>query len=120
MSTVTAATLRSLLEKSTLRTQTEALLQEDVEAALRSEGIAFTREVRLTPTDRVDFLVGSVAVELKTKGARNAVLAQLIRYAQSDRVEDILLVTTRYAHCQMPPELNGKRVLVALIQRGLA
>lgn len=119
--TYCADSLRRLLERAHLKHATEAELQVEIDDLLAEEGLVVQREARLTPTDRIDFLVeGGVGIEVKTQGARNSVLAQLIRYAQSDQVNELVLVTTRYGHCNIPPVLNGKRACVALVQSGLA
>lgn len=74
--------------------QTEASLQFGITNQLIMVGIEHTREVRLSPTDRIDFMVGAIGVEVKTGGSRTALIRQLHRYAQSGRVDELLLVTT--------------------------
>jgi hypothetical protein len=115
-----AADLRRIVERRLHFTGTELELQNELDWILVGLEIPMKREVCLTAKDRVDFLVGRVAVELKVDSARNAVLRQLLRYAQSERVDEILLVTTRYSHCNMPHEVSGKPIVVALIGSALA
>lgn len=43
------------------------------------------REVRLTPRDRIDFLVDGIGIEVKLAGSISALTRQLHRYAQSRR-----------------------------------
>lgn len=69
------------------------------------------REVVLSTEDRVDFLVEGIAVEIKVKCPANQVLRQLSRYAQHERVREILLLSVTRAPLQkLPRELNGKPV----------
>lgn len=86
-------------------------LQEGLAEALRSEGFELEREVRLDARNRIDLLVGRVGVEVKVAGRPDAVLRQLERYAESDLVDAIMLVTSRVRH-RVPAELNGKPVTV--------
>lgn len=73
-------------------------LHEGVAGVLTDAGIVFEREVVLSPRDRIDFLAGSTGIEVKVKGSAPLVLAQLIRYAHSDVIDRLVLVTNRNAH----------------------
>jgi hypothetical protein len=114
-SNVTAAQVRQALARYRMPVTPELALQDTVEKALRLEGLSFEREVR-RGADRIDFLVGSVGVELKVKGALSEVTRQLERYALWDEVTEVLLVTTRGHHLGMVPTLNGKPVLVHVVR----
>lgn len=96
----------------------ELVLQDTLAFALARDGITFEREVRLTPEDRIDFLVGGVGIELKIDGSGHRLLRQLSRYARSPRVERLIVVTTRAHHRMRPMTLSGKRVEFAFL-RGL-
>ena len=105
--------LSELLSGWRLRVYPEKTLQEDIESVLRESGISFNREFPLSKRDRVDFLVGSVAIEVKIKGSKTDVLRQLFRYAEHDRIREILLITTKAAHRSIDGEkLLGKDVSV--------
>lgn len=98
---------------------TEAELQEAVAQVLRGAGVAFEREVALSPAGRIDFLVDDVGLELKIDGGTVAVVRQLQRYAASPRVSSIVLATTRVRHAiglATLGELNGKTVHVARLR----
>ncbi len=56
-----------------------------------------------------------IGVEVKTQGALNAVIRQLHRYAHYPEVTELVLLTTRRRHGQVPRELNGKRVHVIFL-----
>lgn len=94
----------------------EAELQAGIATALQSGGVAFDREVVLGVGDRIDFVVGSIGVEVKLKASTNAVIRQLHRYAQVEALSSLLLVTSslRLASA-VPHELNGKTVAVFCI-----
>lgn len=85
--------------------------QDQLESWLKTTREFFLREVVLSKTDRVDFLVDGIAVELKVKCPANEILRQLARYAQHDEVREILLLSvTRAPLLKLPPTLNGKPV----------
>ncbi|PZO72649.1 MAG: hypothetical protein DI629_20670 [Mesorhizobium amorphae] len=73
---------------------TEAEAQRGVEAALARGGIGFEPQVILGPGERPDALTDDgVAIEIKVKGTRPAIMRQLTRYAAHDRVRALLLVS---------------------------
>lgn len=90
----------------------EKQLQDGIAMVLAPTGLAVSREHRLSPTDVIDFLVESVGVEVKIKGAVGAVQAQLERYATHDTVTELVLVTGRVQLTRMPRKLNGKPLTV--------
>ena len=83
----------------------EHYLQAGLAAALNAAAIAYQREVVLGPRDRIDFLAGTVGIEVKVAGSPARVAAQLLRYAHSDRVDALVLITTRRKHRALPPTL---------------
>lgn len=87
----------------------EETIQIGLAEALRRSGYEFVREARLSPTDRVDFLVeGGVAIEVKRQGSVGDLLRQLSRYASHDAVQEMLVVTARPQATDLPLELGGK------------
>ena len=116
---MTATELCTILEGQRFPCATEERLQVAVADHLTAAGVTFTREHRLSAEDRVDFLVGDVVVELKTKGSLAAVTRQLMRYAQYDHVRELLLVTSRMQLASVPKTLNGKPVHVSIQWGGL-
>jgi hypothetical protein len=93
----------------------EVGLHVGIEAALRAAGYDPQPEVRLTPHDRIDFLVGRVGVEVKIKGTRDALHRQLLRYAASPHVDELLAVTTVRAHRGLPGRIGGKPVTLLVV-----
>lgn len=105
--------LRTTLTKRRLPSATELALQDAIAEAFAAAGIAFEREVCLTDKDRIDFIVeGRVGIEVKIEGGLSEVTRQLHRYAQCDRLESLVLVTTRMRHLALPRELNAKHVSI--------
>lgn len=99
--------------------QDEYQLQDGIEAALRGAGYEPVREVRLSAADRVDIMVGSVAIEVKIAGRAPSVIRQLMRYAKHDEVSELILVTTKIRHNEVPPFLDGKPVHIVYALAGL-
>lgn len=95
----------------------ESVVQNQIERALRQEGVSFEREVELAPGDRIDFMVGSIGIEVKTKGTRPQIIRQLARYVSNDRVEGIILAaTSRRILKSVPDEITGMPVTKHLLQ----
>jgi hypothetical protein len=103
-------TIRRALSGRAVLTTDEEELGNAVAQLLNAAGVAFEREVRLSPRDRIDFMVGSVGVELKVDGSLAQLIRQLDRYAQHERVSELVLVSTRRKHLLLPSALREKRV----------
>lgn len=78
------------------------------------------REAVLSPRDRPDFMVTAfgkrIAVEVKIKGSRNAILRQVGRYCEHDTVDAVVLAASkRQILAGFPAEIHGKPVAVALL-----
>jgi len=81
-------------ERSRINVSTEDSAHLSLSKALRAQGMVVEDEVRLSPKDRIDLLIGTVGVEVKIKGQRRDIYHQLQRYAASDRIEALVLVTS--------------------------
>lgn len=118
-----ADTIAALLSSYRFVIDNEAELQASVERALRVEGVTFVREAVVGRGDRIDFLCdGGVGLELKIKGAPTEVLRQLQRYAASDSVSELVLVTTRVQHHAMLASQRtvcGKPLRIVRVAGGL-
>lgn len=113
---LTAAVVGDVLGRWRFSYHDEAALQNGIEQALaqRLPGAA-RAEVRLSPRDRIDFVVGRVGVEVKVAMSGDTVLRQLARYAAHDDVDELLLVTTKATHRGMPAEVGGKPLNVLFL-----
>lgn len=106
---MTAETILARLRQYQFFYSTEDNLQEAVERALTDASIPCEREVRFNANDRIDVLAGDIGIEVKIKGSAAAVLRQMHRYAQLERISALILVTTKHGH-RMPAKMNGKPV----------
>lgn len=95
-------------------------LQEGLAEAFADAGLDASREVRLSSRDRIDFLIGAVGIEVKVAGSAPRVLRQLERYAESDRVEELVLVTDRVQAGVQPETVGGKPLRVVQLLGGLS
>lgn len=105
-----AESICRLLACRTFGTATELALQDGIESALAQEGLEYSREHVLGRQDRPDFLVGAVAVEVKTKGSLALALRQIARYLAHPEVAAVVLVGTPAWLKLVPGELAGKPV----------
>lgn len=105
--------LVAILSKYRFRYKDEDELQQGIAAALTAAGLVFRREVRLTPEDRVDFLIGDGAggVVIETKvhanSSRAQILRQVERYLLHEKVWGVLVVGTKFIEA-FPESGNGK------------
>ena len=111
--------IAKLLAEYRFDTTTEDDLQCGIAAVLQQAKINYSCEVALTKADRIDFLVDGCGVEVKTAGTPNAVLRQLYRYAASEQVKSLLLVTTRPQHNSLPDMIDGKPLQVLILFQSL-
>jgi len=112
-----AERLISLIGSARLDLSTEGAVQRGMARLFEEERVAYEAEVVLAPSDRIDFLIGRVGVEVKIGHPRRAILRQLERYAKSDRVDTLLLVSS----APFPSagfELRGKPVHIVSLSTG--
>jgi hypothetical protein len=100
----------------------EKELQAGVFHALTVLEQPFVPEYALNPQDRVDFYLPAdgVGLEVKTHDSKGgagltAVTRQLWRYAKSDEIKALVLITTRSKHRDLPAEILGKPLLVVYL-----
>jgi hypothetical protein len=103
--------IRATFRGVTFLTREEAELQHLVARELTRSGIDHEEQVKLGPGERIDFMCGPVGLELKTKGGLAPLIRQLDRYAVSDRVAALVVLSTRRQLTFLPSELRGKPVL---------
>ncbi|AHJ13135.1 DUF5131 family protein [Sulfurospirillum multivorans] len=100
------------LSKRRLNLSDEKLLQNDIASAFDHSSIAYEREVKIKDKSIVDFMIGTLAIEVKIRGNGSAmsIYRQIERYCDSDQVEAILLLTSKTM--TLPETINGKAVYV--------
>ncbi len=87
-----------------------------VASALLEADIPFLHEERLGPRCRIDFLAGTVGIEVKKgKPERRQLLRQLERYALSPRVEALVVLVERKAN--LPGEILQKPCVTLSMNR---
>jgi hypothetical protein len=112
---ITDTDIVEILEAYEFDLSSEGDLQDGISQVLDREGIDYDREVRLSPQDRIDFLIDDVGIEVKINGSITSVVKQLQRYAKSDRITSLILVTGRTQLSRIPDRLNGKPLRVAAL-----
>lgn len=90
-------------------------MQLSIEEALDAAGFPNKREHRLSVADRIDFMIGSVGLEAKTRCNKRAIYRQLERYAQHDEIEALILVTG--TAMGLPAAINGKPIYLVATGR---
>lgn len=108
----TATSVREVISRLSFRAPNEAFLQGALAAALTEAGFSVHTEVALSRRDRIDLLVDRVGIEVKMKGSAASVAWQLQRYAASDLIDELVLVSTKAAHCGfLGREIGGKPLI---------
>ena len=104
----TAKEIIDLLARYRFHYSNEAQLQTGIDKAFLANGISFEREVPLTSSERIDFMVGIVGIEVKIHQASNTVLRQLQRYALCNEIQHLLLITPLSKHVLLPKAIHNK------------
>lgn len=112
-----SAPLRILqsLQSRQFRIDNEKRLQAQIAEAFAEDGIEAEREVRLSPTDVIDFLIGDIGLEAKIKGQRRAIFRQCVRYCRHDAIGTLIVATS--VAMGFPVRINGKSVYVVSLGR---
>lgn len=96
----------------------EIQLQDGLAECFTKAGIAFEREARLSPANKIDFMLPEgVGLEVKIKGSPTEVARQLLAYVGEAQVLELILVTGRAVLGRLPDELLGKRIHVVPLWR---
>lgn len=90
--------------------QDENTLQEGMAVALTNNAIDFEREVRLDAKNRPDFMIGTVAIEVKIKGTFAEFMRQAQRYVALEQISALIVVGTPKWLPAVPSTLLGKPV----------
>ncbi len=111
--------IRALVASARLDLSCEAETQADLQAVfLEAFGEdRVRREVRLSASDRPDFMIDRWAVEVKNRGQQpRAIMRQLERYATYAEVEGIVLASN--VAMGLPPSIGGKPAVFVSTGRG--
>jgi hypothetical protein len=103
--------LRSHLSQFRFFYSCELEIQVAIGQLLQTAGIPAQREFRLSEKDRLDFFIDGLVIEVKIGGSAADVMRQVARYAEHEKVQGVLLVTTKARHT-LPDTFNGKPLLV--------
>ena len=91
-------------------------IHAEIARALDAAGIAYIHEYRLGPRRRIDFLCGSIGIEVKKGRPDGARLReQLARYLDDGRISAAVVVLQR--PCTLPERICGKSVRVVALNR---
>lgn len=88
----------SALKSYVIPADNESAMQSVIERVMKIRGYDHVREVVLSDTDRIDFMVGAIGLECKVAGTAAAVMAQCGRYLDHACIESLILVTTKATH----------------------
>jgi hypothetical protein len=94
----------------------EKALQAAMAEQFAAVGITARREVRLSDSDIVDFMIDNVAIEIKIKGQRREHYRQCERYCLHADVHALVLATAKMMG--LPATINSKPVFTASLTRG--
>lgn len=105
------AELFSLLENLRLNPM---LCEKSIHKAIMNyfdaNNISYKHEAYLFQGARIDFLVGSIGIEIKkSKPNKQQVLQQLERYMQSDMLSSLIFISEK--SITLPKTINNKNVL---------
>jgi hypothetical protein len=107
---MTAKDIAAMLSRKRFTLATEKDVQAEIEAVLKSTVPEYRREVELNGKNEIDFMVGTVGIEVKIKGAKAAIYKQLERYAAFDEVTELIFVTSKSVG--IPATINNKSIYV--------
>lgn len=112
------ATLAGIISRVRFSFTSEAELQRGIAETLERANVHFEREYRLSGADRIDFFLADhgMGIEVKIDGSTSALTRQLLRYAESDEIKSLSVITSRMRHAvQMPASMNGKPLQVITV-----
>lgn len=104
-----------------IRYSTESIMQSDVKTAIEAAGLEVQSEFPLNNADRIDFYLPEfrIGIECKTKGGFSSVASQLLRYANCEQIDSLILVFSRASLRRLKmPELNKKPFSLCFIANG--
>ena len=110
------ALLNALKGLRTPVVQEEYDLHALVAQTLTNAGVPFRHEAPLGPGRRIDFLCGTIGIEIKRgRPAPSLLKKQLTGYLQGEQLTGLILVVERTA--AIPPMIAGKPVKILSLNR---
>lgn len=107
---MTAKDIAAMLSRKRFTLATEKDVQAEIESVLRSTVPEYRREVELNGKNEIDFMVGTIGIEVKIKGGKSEIYKQLQRYAEFDAITELIFVTSKTVG--IPGTINNKPVYV--------
>ncbi len=95
-----------LLKQQRFSLHNEKVLQTEMETFLRDNAYVFQREHHLSKDSIIDFMIGSIGIEIKITGNPKSIFKQCLRYCEFEEVSAIILVTNKII--KLPATLNKK------------
>lgn len=99
----------------------EADIHRMVEERLTEAVFSYSHEAKIGKGCRIDYLVGSVGIEIKKGKPKTPILhRQLQRYASCEAVSALIVITQR--HVRLPKAIGGKPIAILVLPQlwGLA
>lgn len=97
----------------------EISTQDNIENDLISFGVNYSREYRLSSSDRIDFFIDGIGIEVKLYTSLTKMTRQLYRYASHDEIKALVLVTVDPKLVRVPNTINGKPVEVIVLSAAM-
>jgi hypothetical protein len=120
--------LCALLQRTRFNFSCERRLQDGVRELLSLDGYPFDREYRLDQESRVDFWIDryfydadclgpgiGIGLEVKINGSAAEIARQLHRYAESEKIEALVLLSRKQNVETLPRTLNDKPLRVVTL-----
>jgi hypothetical protein len=111
--------LAGLIGSIPFNIENERSVQNVLSDILVSVGVNVKREFKLSDSDRIDFLVDGIGIEVKLDSSVTKMIRQLHRYARSDKINALILATADPKLINIPSTLNGKPVKVIVLSASL-
>lgn len=115
MSAPTVSEIMKLIQARRFSLSDEKKLQAEIEAEFLGAGIDHQREHRLDTNNIIDFMVGTIGIEVKIKGSKLNIFRQIERYAQFEVIKRLILVTN--VPMGMPELVKGKPIHIVNLGR---
>lgn len=107
------------MRHNVLSFSTERALHNAIEEILSQSGFRAVHEYSLDRKNRIDFFIPEygIGIEAKVNGSIADIERQLARYAEFERVREIVVVTTRLF--KYPDTLCGKPIISCKLLRAI-